>query len=646
MHKRIRPRVQAARCCSHGPDQHHHCRERRVRLSLYNASPHPPGHLSNILDRLPIVAIAIVLFFLHRRTTKRQAAEDARDADKDLDFGVDASYGTRGKKGKKGGPEMIGGFKGHGTGMSIDLGNPYILPPEVNGSSESLHSLSRSVADKHDPYRMVKTPSIRSGAYAYNDFDSRSAESQRDLLGHPQPMSKTPSPLGQEAQGSGIQRKAVPNPFTSPESEKHSGFDFGDDSIAQHDYVRGRSVDTVSANRLSNPDKSLPATPADGAISPPPRGDSKSPYMPNNNAGPVDPYGFQEVVVPPSPEAHAALPVGNIGEAAAINGSNFAHPPPPEPEDDKRLTLGLGLDFSGNRLSVLRPLPPDDPEENPEQRANRIRSFYKEYFSEGDAHGYNAGADYYEDYGDEYLQDGTVFDPDSGQFIVAQAPYAAPITRRAMTPPPRGPPPRFRGGPRRPGHMSSGSSPGLGGPRARAYSNASTSRMGNGPRGRAAKRPLPPPAALQNLPTPSLLKENAFDMTIDFAPPTSYADRAAGRPDSPYLGERPYAPKFSPATPLASSFQELAVVPSPHSLRKSSTFTALDFAPPPRFRDPESGSDAGSIRSGRSNFSTTSARQKQNIRAGAYRLSRLPKGVVGTRNDIMDDLKPKWDLSH
>jgi hypothetical protein len=35
--------------------------------------------------------------------------------------------------------------------------------------------------------------------------------------------------------------------------------------------------------------------------------------------------------------------------------------------------------------------------------------------------------------------------------------------------------------------------------------------------------------------------------------------------------------------PLASAFDELAVMPSPHALRKSGTFTNLDFVPPPRF---------------------------------------------------------------
>jgi hypothetical protein len=76
-------------------------------------------------------------------------------------------------------------------------------------------------------------------------------------------------------------------------------------------------------------------------------------------------------------------------------------------------------------------------------------------------------------------------------------------------------------------------------------------------------------------------------------------------------------------------------------LRKSGTFTSLDFVPPPRFRNAENASDAGSVRSGRSNVS---AQQVHNIRAGAYRMSRLPGHLAGTKDDIMSGLKPTWDL--
>ena len=78
-------------------------------------------------------------------------------------------------------------------------------------------------------------------------------------------------------------------------------------------------------------------------------------------------------------------------------------------------------------------------------------------------------------------------------------------------------------------------------------------------------------------------------------------------------------------------------------MRKSGTFTGLDFAPPPRFKFNGDGtaSDAGSIRSNRS---AMSQKQLHHIRTGAYRVSRIPKEVVGTKNEITNSLRPTWDM--
>jgi hypothetical protein len=76
-------------------------------------------------------------------------------------------------------------------------------------------------------------------------------------------------------------------------------------------------------------------------------------------------------------------------------------------------------------------------------------------------------------------------------------------------------------------------------------------------------------------------------------------------------------------------------------LRKSSTFTGLDFAPPKKFRDPENASDAGSIRSNKSGISQT---QLNAIRSGAGRISRLPGDTVFTTAAMDDQLKPSWTL--
>lgn len=79
-----------------------------------------------------------------------------------------------------------------------------------------------------------------------------------------------------------------------------------------------------------------------------------------------------------------------------------------------------------------------------------------------------------------------------------------------------------------------------------------------------------------------------------------------------------------------------------HAMRKSGTFTGLDFAPPPRFKFNEgTASDAGSIRSNRS---AMSQQQLHSIRSGAYRVSRIPKEMVGTKNELANSLRPQWDM--
>lgn len=82
-------------------------------------------------------------------------------------------------------------------------------------------------------------------------------------------------------------------------------------------------------------------------------------------------------------------------------------------------------------------------------------------------------------------------------------------------------------------------------------------------------------------------------------------------------------------------------VPS-HSLRKSGTFTNLDFAPPRRFKEKiDTMSETGSVRSNGSNLSRV---HLANIRNGAYRVSRIPKEVAGTKDDMYAALRPKWDM--
>jgi hypothetical protein len=70
---------------------------------------------------------------------------------------------------------------------------------------------------------------------------------------------------------------------------------------------------------------------------------------------------------------------------------------------------------------------------------------------------------------------------------------------------------------------------------------------------------------LNVLPTPHMLKDDSFALfnSMDFAPPTSARERQAGRPESPRGGRIPYSPIVPAHVPLASSFVEIAAMPSP-----------------------------------------------------------------------------------
>lgn len=222
--------------------------------------------------------------------------------------------------------------------------------------------------------------------------------------------------------------------------------------------------------------------------------------------------------------------------------------------DRKRMTMGL------------RPLPPDEPTDSPEQRANRIRSFYKEYFD--DSKPFNEG-DYYGYYENDYdYGDDEEYDYDYYGDMHWQEPMMQDDTgRRAMTPPPRigggrfGPGPRNQGaasaiGHHHPGFSSMSSGPPGSGPR--AFSSASARGPGAMPR-----KPRPPPAPLHELPTPHKLKEGNEVLPIDYAPAQGPRDRRAGRPETPQGGLRPYSPAVPAHTPLASSYDDLAAMPSP-----------------------------------------------------------------------------------
>ncbi|KAI9794805.1 MAG: hypothetical protein M1816_002933 [Peltula sp. TS41687] len=633
---------------------------------------------------IPIVIAIIVFFVLHRRHVRKLRREDANDRHKSLDFGMTGGDGLATTR-NKGTPEM-GTMNAISTnerglrtrGMSMDMGSPYLLPPGLQGSRESLHSLSRTMHNAEDPYRPITTfipneknpvslrriddgsSSLTGSSGGTHDGMSQSLMPNAAGMARsspPAPRQPSPvSPVQPPEPGYRVPRKDSLAPHSGANAPSGSVRGLGThDSYIDRDGSGMRKSNNYLAALISRSD-----APSRGSGEPqvhssqvvtqaqPPKAEH---FDPGKASSP------QSEHLPMSKEAwlrqSMAAPIISLPEEPRHYNDKGSHTTQNQSvsssytsESAGQGSVPQGLDAPGPSRNVqrrsmgLRPLPPDDPADNPEQRANRIRSFYKEYFEETKNGPVRQPREYQEDYGQEYLSRVARHASDTDEFGMPGPQFAQPMARRAMTPPPRAPP-RFRPGPPSTPYMNGFTPRG-----SRAFSSAS-SGVGYGVHGGARTRPRqpgPPPEPLRLLPTPHLLKEDSFAIPIGFAPPSSYKERQTGRPDSPLGGMRPYSPSIPAHLPLASSFDDLSVMPSPHALRKSGTFTALDFAPSPRFKGGDANNDTASIRSGRSNNSSMSAAHLHSIRTGAYRVSRLPKDVVGTQNELATALRPTWDM--
>ncbi|WEW55572.1 hypothetical protein PRK78_001003 [Emydomyces testavorans] len=640
------------------------------------------------------MTLPIVLGAVH---VKKLRLEDANDKHKSLDFGLDFVPSEGSNKRGNGGAGVFMAEKptrhgGHGVSMDLTLNSPYLLPPGLHGSRESIHSLSRSFHGDDDKYRPAITltpgengsvrsysPGFKRGADDTSSHTSPSAkypegdEINQNLLKNAQRMSRSPPVVQSDPVEADLGHSLYHSPTPSAPESRNLGPPHGRSELtvpaATTSYGdrswEGNSEKEESVLRKSNtylgaliqrgktPDEPENASPAikisslqaesnteegvtnDTSKSLSPRNEAPSAgnsmlSEPPRISLPIDDdksdYGDESgYLKEPVPEV-------NIQDIDTISHDDNKLPSPTHDLYDHYFDTGYQVDT--HRLTVgIRPLPPDDPSDNPEQRANRIRSFYKEYFDES-----KPQEDYYEDHGPEAMGAYDVYEDDG--YYASPRPFAQPEGRRAMTPPPRIPPTfpaQYRrrgpgvGPPSNPSHSvaaSFSSAP-------RAFSSASGRMPGRGPR-----KPLPPPLPLHVLPTPHKLKDDSI-IPIDFAPAATSRDRREGRPETPQGGLRPYMLTVPAHVPLASSYDDLALLPSPHALRKSGTFTALDFVPPPRFKNADSASDAGSIRSNKTGLS---AAQAYSIRTGAYRVSRLPAQTVGTKQDIISNLRPTWDM--
>lgn len=547
---------------------------------------------------IPITIAAIILIVLHRRHVKKLAREDANDKHKSLDFGLDdrpqPGPGPNGIKA----PAMTEMSREDAVstlradkGMSMDMGSsPYLLPPGAQGSRESVLSMAKSL-DKDDNYRKASqawgdSGSVRSQSQPrrYPDDNSSYAGSIRggdemtqSLMRNAQRMSRSNPPTSRNSMtlpsiqepehGHQLPERGMTDPMprlntrspasptplmtnfspVSPSNSSPSGLSPGGSRPVR---TSSRSPDIIQPQQaiISSPvEYSEPTLPVLGQTT---YNEQQQPTIPRLHSmeaptqtlrpqSDQSDYGDITRQNPTLPTLSAITFDENEHNAPAQTGTAAKSIDPEAVADLRRMTMGL------------RPLPPDDPTDNPEQRANRIRSFYKEYFDDSRPH----PAEYQEDYDQDYLMDGAMYDPNTGAFVMAnQAPFAEGtqgMQRRAMTPPPR-----FQSA--APMHLGLPATPRMG--------SSASGQMPRGPGGPPAKpkKKAPPPAPLQFLPTPHMLTGDYQNIAIDFVPPSKIRDAAAGVPASPKGGLRPYSPAAKGRTPVISAFDELAVIPSPY----------------------------------------------------------------------------------
>lgn len=590
---------------------------------------------------IPVGIAFVVLIYLHRRHVKKLRKEDAEDKHKSLDFGLGEGGGIKHnkKKGQKF-PEMAmtsekpegRGRQPRGLSMDLDTSNPYLLPPGLQGSRESLHSLSRSINgdDRYRPTAFIPDDgSIRSPSSLRSPADDASSWTGSSIRRYDYDSKQTlvpnaqPNPVGRPSFGSsasperGMSRDAEPasrKPVNNsnlnllapgPTGDGRDSFVSTASSNGPVNALRASNnylAQYISGGKQQEPVKTLPDPvvsempldpPADLAVPPPvvakddfhsrqpsavpsnlqeskstapsiilnapEERDSRPSYSGlNHYEGPDISY---EAVEQPS-SAYTNNPTADSTHqhtsALSTELTRTGDPSPvPEPHAQKGLSTYEEQDdfydeseeyqgyfdnqdepgYDQRRLTWgTRPLPPDDPSENPEQRANRIRSFYKEYFDESKPQApeqeyYDGSEGYYDTYDQEVYDDQSQYYPPRGY------PQPPGYGRHRAT-------------------VSSGSY--MGGPR--AFSSASSRDQSRYPMPR--KQHLPPPKALNVLPSPHLLKDNTM-LPIDFAPPQKFSNQRSGTPDSLRGGARPYSPSVRAHIPLASSYDDLAMMPSP-----------------------------------------------------------------------------------
>ncbi|KAI5304682.1 hypothetical protein KEM56_006119, partial [Ascosphaera pollenicola] len=460
---------------------------------------------------IPLGVAIIVMLILHRRHVKKLAQEDASDKYKSYDFGLDEVVvpGDR----KKSGRGMVQKEKppGHQHGISLDLNiDTYLPPPSVLGPPGTTSTLSLSPTNDSTS----RTGTSKLGEIdnpferGHNPFDDKYAESSAASQRSPSPGPMSGLQQPPNAYIPGAIRADAPNTMQRTNSGRAltpTTYNQNIPEIIEPDNAPSSSADMELPKNLqtaidSHDSMNVPRiTLPDGAE------DDVSDYDRNST----------QTIAKANAEARAEEAKNNTTLDKELGFGDFGLDSSSKRNTNNRMSFVLppeGYQLDQKRLTSagIRPLPPHDPTESPDQRASRIRSFYKEYFDPNkDAN--HTKSMYFGDledapvdsvYGAENIPPMPTHAPD--------APFAEPPPRRAMTPPPRMPSEAFA--PPRPFGDGWGSRPSSRGsnmesPSIRVQSSVSN-RFGPTPPPPRQQKRRPPPEPLQMIPTPHAMKDD------------------------------------------------------------------------------------------------------------------------------------------
>jgi hypothetical protein len=588
--------------------------------------PTPPqlSECRLLLSSIPILLACVVLFFIHRHHLKRVRREEKNDKDFDMDLGV-------GELPVVGAPPPLAAASREkhdpylaGSAASINdmnLGTapataPYLVP-KANMSRESLHSLSDP---RDNPYGAIYTsapPSPTVGPLSpFSDQASIGGRSNKNLLPTldvhddnlglaSRPPSRVASPL---AAPDILQESKSPSPAKSP--------------LREHKFKPEENTqsENVPQFQLNSPPK------------------TKS--VPTEHPGPVT-HADYSLPVPADPFVSSAY--DNFHEGAHVSAADYGKEREiPQHQNDESELMSEIPRLQNNQLlehnyelrsseadlyqqpSEIDTGLPYIQGEAEEDRAKRIQSIYQEYWRDANyydgseeweslprephrpiqtqqspadnRHGWrDDNQDYYEAH--RWQQDNR--GPSRNRYDSRQSPVGLDFNDA-----------RWESPPSRPHHS-------------RPSTSYSTSSLPSGTR--TPSKPLEP---LQPLPSRGKLDDLASP--ISYSKPRRFIG-AAGRAD-------PTNRPASPVQVLSSSRSYLAELPTPHRLRRSGSFSSIEFAPMRKYANSEvDAGDTGSIRS----LARTEA-SLMAVSAGAGRVNRLPQDLVPMgKSGVASALRPQ-----